>query len=189
MSHILITTFSILKLHWFLACYWDSGQGKENRVFCLQRAAMSCSPCPPQRSILPRSEIAQGKNTRPVVPSCPRWALVCKTGQHEDPREVLISAVCVTRQTLQGKRKPNWRHWCPGWLVPSQEDGTVHSLRDSCFTGWDSCPPRLPTLSKRSKDHVLLCKPPSRTLSISVVQQVARPAGLDSPASVNTRET
>lgn len=27
-SHILITTFSILKLHWFLACYWDSGQGK-----------------------------------------------------------------------------------------------------------------------------------------------------------------
>lgn len=23
MSHILITTFSILKLHWFLACYWD----------------------------------------------------------------------------------------------------------------------------------------------------------------------
>lgn len=42
MSHILITTFSILKLHWFLACYWDSGQGKENRAFCLHPAAVSC---------------------------------------------------------------------------------------------------------------------------------------------------
>lgn len=40
-SRILITTFSILKLHRFLACYWDSGQGKENRVFSLHPATTS----------------------------------------------------------------------------------------------------------------------------------------------------
>lgn len=76
-----------------------------------------------------------------------------------------------------------------GGLYPREKMALYTPRKTLALLSENSCPPWLPTLSKRSKDRVLLCNPPSRTLSISVVQEVARPAGLDSPAAVNTRET
>lgn len=166
MSHILTTALPILKLNWFLACY--DTQVKERRMQGFLPSSSDrelLTPPIPEKLFAKEWECPREEH----VPSCTKlpmlrtwlqeWAAMVPEGPW--------SFSCVLPDRFK-KEKANQRHWCPGWLVPLQEDGNVHSPQDSCFTGWDSHPPRVPKLSKKWKDHVLLCNPPHK-LSASLL--------------------